>query len=162
MAQLEHPRYTDDKGRTYEVLFVHRKDAEGTLMLERGTGIIVTPIMERPEWAEGLAIALLDEHREWYLKRTGKYEEPVVFRFMDLGWVGMTEDEGSAEIFADPEVRQERLAHMLGVNRETGDIAGALADVEHAFDQERSPEEASAIEDSQAEGFTEVSKAVNE
>ncbi len=149
-------KYEDDKGHTYEVLMVHRKDAEGTLMLDRRTGAIVTPIMDRPEWAEGLAVALLAEHREWYTKRTGSYVEPQLFDMADLGWVGMTEDEGTAEVFADAEVRQERLSHMLGVDRETGDIAGALADVEHSWDQERTEEQASAIEESQEQGFGEA------
>lgn len=153
-----HLTYTDDKDNTFEVYMVHKRDQEGTLMVDRRTGIIVTPIMERPEWAEGLAVALLAEHREWYLKRTGSYEAPALFDAADLGWLGMS-DEGEVEIFADTDMRQERLAGLLHIDRETGDIAGALAEVEHAFDQERTEAEASAIEESQEQGFPAVREA---
>lgn len=160
---MAHLQYTDDNGNTHEVVVVHKRDHEGALMVERASGMIVTPLMERPDWAEGLAVALIVENLRYYQARTGpNYVEPTVFDFADLGWIGVSHDQEEVEIFADPEMRQERLAHLLHIDRETGDIAGAMAEVEHAFDQERSPEEAAAIEDAQEQGFDEKQAAVNE
>lgn len=138
---------------------VHNPDHEGSLMVDRRTGVIVTPLMERPEWADGLAVALLEEHRQFYESRTGSYEQPALFALGDLGWIGVDSETGEEmEQSASDGVRQERLATLLGADAETGDITGYLAEIELSFDTPRSPEEASAIEDAQEEGFSEIAK----
>lgn len=156
-------QYTNPAGQTFDVIPVHKLGEEGSLLVDRRTGVIVSPLMEHPDWAEGLAVALLEEHRRWYTLRAGSYQEPDILEMSDLGWIGIDPETGDeAEIYASEDMRQERLAHLLHMDPETGDIAGALAEVEHAFDQARTSEEASAIEHSQEQDFGDVRKAASE
>lgn len=154
-----HLKFTNDAtGETYEVLMVHNPAHEGSLMVDRRTGAIVTPIVDRPEWAGGLAVALLAEHREFYQKRTGTYQGPTLFDLSDLGWIGVDAEGDEVEVFADVATRQERLTGLLRAAPETGGIAGVLAGIEMSFENVRTEGEASAIEKAQDEGFEEVRK----
>lgn len=151
MLKYTHPQTE----QTHQVHAVHCPGHDGALMIDHETGVIVgPPLDERPEWAEGLAMALLHEHYRYYTLRTGPaYQEPDVFAMGDLAWLGVDAEGDEMEVPASDDVRQDRLASMLGIDRETGDIAGVLVEVEHSFDVLRAPEDIGAIAASQAEGF---------
>lgn len=142
-------RFTDEAGTDYSAAVIHNPGHEGALVLDKLTGVILTPIMERPEWADGLAVALLSEHRQFYLSRTGKYNEPDLYELQDLGFVGVNEQGDEVEIYATHEFRMDRLNMLLGGvwNREEGltDIEGALAEQELALDHQRTEGEAGAM-----------------
>jgi hypothetical protein len=53
-------------------VIVHKKDAEGALIIGSLSGRVIQPIMEQPEWAEGLVVALLSERHEFYMTRLGR------------------------------------------------------------------------------------------
>lgn len=139
---------------------VHRTDHEGALQINATTGIIVTPNDERPDWADGLTCALLNERHQFYASRLGEagYTEtmrnPEVLNYADLGWIAVDEAGDEVEIEADAEHRMQTLADLIGVDRETGEITGTvMAEAEIAFDKQRSPEEMAAFEQSQEAGF---------
>jgi len=114
---------------------VHKKDHEGTLQIDTHTGYILTPMDERPEWAEGLTLAQIAERHKFYGDRlkdhyTAEMAAPEVFAYEDLSWLGAREypvdapyinpETGMEEPFeafiidADEEHRQEVLANVLG------------------------------------------------
>lgn len=136
------------------LLTVHRTDHEGVLQVSSLTGIITTPNDERPDWAEGLTCALLAEHRGYYTARLGAASPLAsggeMLNYEDLGWIGVDEDGHEVEIEANAEFRMNRIAEVIGVNRETGEITGnVLAEAEIAFDRNRTDEEAAALDRSQ-------------
>lgn len=162
--QPEGAQYTGKKA------LVHKKDAEGALEIDAFTGFVIAGQHDRPEWADGLVTAQLVERHNYYLNRLGpKYAEehknPEVYAFEDLGWLGeytdpsIESDERAFSLDADDEFRMEVVAQVLGIDRETGDIKGALAETEIASDQTRTDGEmADLAASTQGEGL----KAVNE
>lgn len=141
-------------------LIVHRADHEGVLQVNGLTGIIVTPNDERPDWADGLTCALLNERNEFYTQRLGAGFTAAMrtpeagLHYEDLGWVAVDEAGDEVEIEADSEHRMQFIADLVGIDRESGEIKGnVLAEVEVAMDRNRSPEEMAAFEQSQEQGF---------
>ncbi len=52
----------------------------------------------------------------------------------NLGWVALDDEGLEVELLADDEFRQNTLSTILGINRETGDIDGAITD--HYIDRD--------------------------
>ena len=130
-------------------IVVHRAGQEGTILVCAADGEIVTPIDFRPDWAEGLVVAMLAERLGFYQKRVGPKAAEELRRadaiaFEDLGWIGMT-DHGSVEIEPDSDVRADRVAAALGVDREAfdteQDFKNVVAEVEIDMDFSRTVEE---------------------
>lgn len=148
-----------DTSTTEPTKIVQRTDHEGVLQINAHTGLIVTPNDERPDWADGLACALLNERNEFYVQRLGaaytdELRNPEALHYEDLGWVAVDEAGDEVEIEADAEHRMQFIADLIGVDRETGEIKGTvLAETEIAMDRTRSPEELAAFEHSQEAGF---------
>lgn len=164
------------------VTLVHKKDHEGVLQIDPLSGWIITPLDERPEWAEGLVSAQTGERHIFYASRLGdKYTEdmkmPEAMAFEDLGWMGLIEHDadhpyinpetGAEEPFeltvldADHEFRSEIIAQVNGFTSkdDVWDFGDTEASVDIAYpDQERTAEEVKAFEDSQRDQL----KAVNE
>lgn len=147
---------TDNTGtKTY---LVHSTDNEGGITLD-SKGMITTPMMERPEWANGLAFAPLTEHVKWYATRLGgEYTPPQLINADDLHFVGIDEEGELTEREAVAEYRHARLALLLGIN--TADIEqfdkqteNSLAEVAISVDIHRTDAEYSAFEQSQKTGF---------
>jgi hypothetical protein len=141
-----HLKFETPDGQAHEALMVHASGQPGAVVLDRLTGVILTPIMDRPDWADGLAVALLEEHRQFYTSRTGRYNEPELFELSDLGWVGVNERGEEIEVDAIAEYRMDILATTYGMDREDGDMGEALAEAEIAMDHHRTPEEEGAME----------------
>jgi hypothetical protein len=109
-------------------VLVHKKGCEGALVIGSLSGRIIQPIMERPDWAEGLSVALLAERHEFYMSRLGiaPGESPML-EFEDLGWVGVNAEGEAIELTADSEFRMDVLAETLGVIR-TDDLSDTRED----------------------------------
>lgn len=165
-------------GLTGHTALVHRKDHEGMLQIDAFTGQVLPEQHERPEWAEGLIMAMLAERHTFYGSRLGPlYSEdmksPEALAFEDLTWLGVEtrEDRDNAgdeiTIEYDPEHRMEVMSSVVGIaSREATDTAdldglveGAKVSVEMAYDNTRTGEEAKALIDATEEGFGEAQKA---
>ncbi|MCW2317096.1 hypothetical protein M2322_002650 [Rhodoblastus acidophilus] len=160
-----------------KTLLVHKDDCEGALIIDALTGVITQPINERPEWAEGLAVALLAERTGWYAKRLGPdyaktHAAPDVLNFADLGWLGVDAEGSPVELDAAAEHRMAMIAEHLGVHRDadlshgkhdntTGELAHVVLDMDtHAA--LTSEEDAKAFDKAIQDGFPEAdSKMVN-
>lgn len=135
---------------TKETAIVHKEGEEGTLLIDRYTGRIVTPLIERPDWAEGLHTALVRERDAFYQgngkqpgeagfvgNRLGKaytdeMRNPAAYVFQDLGWLGQDAEQEECTIDADNDYRMEVIATVLGINREDFEtpITGTVAEIE--------------------------------
>jgi hypothetical protein len=145
-------KFEDAQGRRYDAVVVHNQGHEGAIVLDKLTGIIVTPNEDRPDWAGGLAVALLSEHRQFYTSRLGpSYNTPDLFDIRDLGFIGVNEQGDEIEVSADYEFRMDYLAAALGLDREEGTFGETVAEVEISMDHLRGPEEIGALEDAGAE-----------
>ena len=103
-------------------ILIHREGAEGALAIDSLTGKITTPINERPDWSEGLAVADLAERHGFYSTRLGPdfaaqrlLDNPIDYR--DLGWVGVDATGELLEIEADSEFRMDVIAEATGTVR---------------------------------------------
>jgi hypothetical protein len=154
---------TDTTGKS---ILVHKQDSDGTISLDYLTGQVTTPNDERPEWAEGLATALLAERTGYYAKRLGSAYPPELatadaMAFEDLGWIGHKVDDGGEgieyELSASEEYRMDCLAKFIGVDRADFDsetpFQNAVAEAHIANDTRRTPLEVMALDDAAAEGF---------
>jgi len=143
---------------TSKTYLVHKTDAEGAITINE-RGIITTSLDDRPDWADGLAIAHLAEHATYYKARTGdNYQIPQIINFDDLGWSGVDETDELTMTEPNMEFRQERLGLLLGID--LSDVEAfdnmskdTLASAEIAMDVHRSSEELAAFEESQKHGF---------
>lgn len=109
-------------------VLVHKKGEEGALAIGSLSGRILTPIMERPDWSEGLAVANLAERHEFYTSRLGR-EQPLgdLIAFEDLGWVAIDASGEQVITEADTEYRMDIIAEATGVNR-VDDLSSELQD----------------------------------
>lgn len=147
-------------GLSGKVALVHKNGAEGVLQIDALTGQVVPGQHDRPEWAEGLVMANYAARHIFYAARLGdqnytaEMRNPEVFAFEDLDWLALNMEDGEeVEIAADDEHRMNVLAVALGVDRETGNIKGVVAETEIASDQTRSAEELAALTSAQQERF---------
>jgi hypothetical protein len=156
-------------------IVVHKEGAEGTLQVEHLTGKIITPVDQRPDWAEGLAACAPQERITFYQQRLTtkakggsevafnagdmqKIREADAIAFQDLHWYGVNAEQEAIEIEADNEYRLELLAKMIGVDTEAGTMGdGVVAERElaQAFTR-RTQDEQDALAEATAAGFPEV------
>lgn len=143
-------------------IIVHKEGEEGALTIDRLNGRITTPHEERPDWAEGFAVAMLAERTDFYSKRLGEgtpqfiaINEAQAIEVSDLSWVGVNADGDEIEVEAEAETRMNMLSAALGMDRDSGELSGTvLAEREI----ERQPqvvtaEEVKAMEQSVDAGF---------
>jgi len=145
-------------GEISEAAVVHKADEEGSLLIHRTAGHILTPPMERPDWAEGLVSAVLEEHRVWWKARLGYYHARDLYSADDLTWTAVDEDGELAEVPASEEHRMEKLAVILGLDREDGTMREALADIEMSLDHYRDDGEAFEFEAARQSAFEDARK----
>lgn len=117
---------------------VHKEGEPGTLELSP-SGRVVTEPFNRPDWAGNVVLANLAERNMFYQTRLGaELAEPLVttniINVLDLGFVALDDEGNEVELIADSEYRMNMLATTLGVDRETGDIEGAVT--EHYIDRD--------------------------
>lgn len=147
-----------------KTVIIHKANCEGGLEVNAMTGIIVTPVGERPDWAAGFAVALLHERDLFYSKRLDPRDHnahPEAIDSQDLGWIVINEDGDQAELDASPEFRMAVLAEYAGISR-PADLSEAIkhsgswkavAEATLAFDADRSDTEARALEEATKADF---------
>ncbi len=142
-------------------VIVHKEGEEGTIQVDRLTGRITTHTNDRPEWALGLANAMLQERLEFYEKRLGNGEafkslaSADAIEFSDLAWIGVDANQDECELEANLDYRMDLVAKAIGVDRETGDITGTII-AEREIDRDnpvRSQQEREALEQAMNTGF---------
>lgn len=156
--------YNMTNGNMTKTLIVHKEGEEGTLQIEAASGKIVTTLDQRPDWAEGLTTALVQERISFYESRFGAgstafqslMNDTTAIEFSDLGWLGVDAEQNELEVSADPHYRSEVVAKALGIDTETGEMSHtALAEREVSRENRgRTPEEIAALEESVQSGFT--------
>jgi hypothetical protein len=152
---------------TARVITVHKEGEEGTLQVRHADGKILTPLDQRPDWAEGLAVALTQERNTFYQKRLGEANSPFgsqlesilgadVVAFQDMGWLGVNAEQQELEVSADGEYRSEVMAKILGIDTEEGSMGqGVTAEREIMSQRERlSLEESDALREGMEAGFS--------
>lgn len=159
LFSTEAARVAPEMGLTGKVALVHKKDHEGMLQIDAFTGAVLPEQHDRPEWADGLALAQLAERHTFYVNRLGpqyadEHKSPELYAFEDLGWLGVNmETQDEITIPADDEFRMDVVAQVLGIDRETGDVKAALTETEIARDDTRTDAEMRDLLESQKEGF---------
>lgn len=144
--------------RGERTILVHKNDAEGALIINALDGMIKQDPSERPEWADGLACALLAERHQFYTTRLGpdyakSHAQPDLLAFEDLGWIGVDADGNPVELEADSEHRMTVVAEVLGIIRSDDlsdtrqdDTTGEQAHVLLDMDTRRTAEDVTAME----------------
>lgn len=142
---------------------IHREGEEGVIQVDAQSGMILTPIDERPEWSEGLATALLQDRLTFYMKRMGQgsadykaIAAATTIEFADIDFIGVDAAGDEITVAHDPEYRGEIIAKSLGIDSEegTGLSEGALAEREVSVQNlGRSQTEINALDESIQEGF---------
>lgn len=112
-------------------IIIHKPDSEGAFHIDAMTGAVVTPQNELPDWAEGLASALLAERVGFYEKRLGtnlpeQLRKPNSMAMEDLGWIGVDQEGDEVEIEAVTEYRSEMLGKLLEIDLDNEDLDGQL------------------------------------
>lgn len=149
-------------GLSGKSIAVHKKDAEGVLMIDALSGVVI--LDGAPEWATdlGLSMAMHSERVLWYTKRIGSLPDelakPEVLAFEDLTWFALNPTDGEETVIeADDEFRMEVLAQALDINRSIEDgvdtIAGKGYEIHVASDNTRSEAELASLREAQEERF---------
>jgi len=155
---------TGGLGFTGHLTPVHKSGQPGAIDIDSYTGQVATPADQRPEWADGLALANLAERHKFYTDRLGpqyadEHKAPELLAYEDLEWLGVDMETGSEVTYpADTEHRMEVMATVLGIERDadTADIAGATTAVEMASDNRRTEAEMADFRQEQEAGFKEA------
>jgi hypothetical protein len=106
-----------------KTIIVTKTNEDGAIQIDARDYSIVTPAHERPEWADGIAVASYAERTKWYESRLGtqlpeELRSPEVLNFADLSWIGHDEAGDEVELDADNDYRMDVLSEILGVDRE--------------------------------------------
>lgn len=145
-------------------IIVERTGEEGTLTICNAVGHthygrILTPLDERPDWAQGLAIAAMEERIKWYTDRLGKgtvVEGKVIgadhVNYDDLTWVGINEEGDEIEIEASADHRMDTLQTLLGMDDE-GNLSNTIAEIELHATPTMTAEDVALLEDAGKEPF---------
>lgn len=140
-----------------QTLTVHKEGAEGTLQIDRLTGKILTPLADKPDWAQGLASAIPQERVTFYMQRFGTEGSEIeavknadAVAMQDLSWVGLDAAQEAVELPADHEHRLQVVAKVLDLDSATGNKIERELDMENS---RRSPEEQAAMEKATQQGF---------
>jgi len=152
-------------------IIIHKADQEGAFHIDALTGQITTPTDERPEWAEGYAVALLSERTGWYEQRLGQQlpdniRKPDMIDASDLGWIAFDHEGSEVEIEANTEYRMDTLAGILNIDREDYDgglrLDSTVAEAEANHSYTTHPTDEATLEEVEGKGFEEVAKAIGE
>lgn len=148
-------------------IIVHKADHAGALHIDARTGEILTPLSERPEWADNYAVALLAERTGWYEQRLGKQlpetlTRPEMLDTADLGWIAFDAEGDEVEIEADADHRMDILAGILNVNREDYDqglrFENTLAEAEATHSYATQPATEATLAEVEGVGFEDLQR----
>lgn len=150
-------------------IIITKTGEEGAILVDRLEGKVITAADERPEWADGLANAMLAERSGWYEKRLGKQlsaelARPETLAFEDLEWIGIDAEGDEVHLEADQDYRMDKLAEMMGIDREDFDgeknFKNAIASAEANHTYTTQPTSEATLEEAEGKSFDEVAKSV--
>lgn len=121
---------TDTNQTRVPAILVHKLNEPGALRIDSLSGRILSEPDERPDWAEGLAVALVASRTVFYMQRLGKLPNDTLdglIAFEDLGWIAIDAEGGPIELEADAEYRMDKIAEATGINR-SADLSAATMD----------------------------------
>jgi hypothetical protein len=154
-----------ERAHKVKPIIVHKAGDEGVMEVDALTGAILTANDQRPDWAEGLAAALLQERLTFYETRFGKQSDQFkavqqadAIEYLDLGWIGVNEDGDEIEIEANGEHRSEVVAKALGIDTLEGSL-GADVTAEIEVDTKRhtmTEHERAELQQAANQGFTDA------
>lgn len=143
-------------------ILVHKEGEEGSIEIDYDTGIVQTPIDQRPDWADGLANALIQERVTFYEARLGpafgdEHKRPQAIVYQDLAWLGAGDDGEMTELAADEDYRMNVVAQVLGIEREPAqseaDFGKVLAEAEIDMQNRYIPSDVELIDNEMATTF---------
>lgn len=150
-------------------IIIHKDGEEGAILIDQTTGAVLLGQQDKPEWSEGLMAANLVERHTFYLTALGPdnfkadMQVPVGLDMADLGWVAWDQEQQEVEIEADAEFRSNRIRDILvdlgivAVDAATGeDIFTAGESIMLDTDSRRTPEQVSALDRAQEQGFAAI------
>lgn len=146
---------------------IHKANHEGAFHIDALTGQVVTPVDDRPDWAEGFAVALLGERTGWYEQRLGQHlpdsiRKPEMIDASDLGWIGFDHEGSEVEIEADGDHRMDVLAGLLNIDREDFDggalLENTLAEAEANHTYTTHPTDEATLEEVEGKSFEEIER----
>ncbi|TPJ33698.1 hypothetical protein [Mesorhizobium sp. B2-8-3] len=149
-------------------IIITKTGEEGAIFIDHLEGKVLTAADERPEWADGLANAMLAERSGWYEKRLGKQlsaelARPETIAFEDLEWIGIDAEGDEVHLEADQDYRMDKLAEMMGIDRQDFDgeknFKNAIASAEVAHTYATQPTSEATLEEAEGQSFTEAAKA---
>lgn len=150
-------------------IIITKTGEEGAILVDRLEGKVITAADERPEWADGLANAMLAERSGWYEKRLGKQlsaelARPETLTFEDLEWIGIDAEGDEVHLEADQDYRMDKLAEMMGIDREDFDgeknFKNAIASAEATHTYTTQPTSEATLEEAEGKSFDEAAKSV--
>lgn len=176
----EHLDNNSGIGTSGKTVIVTKQGEEGGIEIDAFTGIVMNP-NDNPEWATGLANALLAERHIFYSTRLGglytdELKQPDALAFEDLSWVHVTElDEPRkneqtglmehvelTQLDADHEFRMSVIAEVTGIagdiDLEEGTFGKDAITASIARDNMRTAEELASMEQAGREGFKAVAE----
>lgn len=122
-------------------IMVHKTGAEGVIEIDNVTGVITTPLADRPEWADSLYVASFGERNAYWQSKLGvdnlpsDISAPEVYNFQDLEWYGADVNGIQTTQSADLEYRMDKLSEIVGMDLTDHELAGldtaTIAKYEH-------------------------------
>lgn len=105
---------------TNKMITIVAEGQEGSFQIDALTGMVQN-VQDVPEWATGVATALLAERADFYTKRLGAEKaadhlSSQLVQFNDLGWIGVDNEGDEVSIDAGEEHRREVVAKLLGMS----------------------------------------------
>lgn len=152
-------------------ILIHKTGEEGAFHVDAMTGMILTPPEERPDWAEGLATAMLAERVGFYERRMGTnipevLRAPDAIAYEDLSWVGVDQEGDEVEIEASHEHRSEVLAELLKIDTSVEGweqlMQTAIAGAEVDYTYRTSPTDEATLAQAEPMNFSDAEKKAAE
>ncbi|RWI06838.1 MAG: hypothetical protein EOQ89_03655 [Mesorhizobium sp.] len=152
-------------------IIITKTGEEGAILVDHLEGKVLTAADERPEWADGLAYAMLAERSGWYEKRLGRQlsaelARPEAMVFEDLEWIGIDAEGDEVHLEADIDYRMDKLAELMGIDREDFDgeknFKNAIASAEATHTYSTQPTSEATLEEAEGKSFEEAERrAIN-
>jgi hypothetical protein len=131
-------------------------------------GKVVTRTIDRPEWADGYANAMLGERIGWYEQRLGTQlgetmRKPEILLADDLEWIGVDAEGSEVHIESNGETRMSILAGLLGVDLEdqeaTAILKNSVVKGEVAHTYRTNPTNEETLGEIESQDFSEATRA---
>lgn len=148
-------------------VMIHKNGEEGGFHIDAMTGAILTPSNERPDWADGLATAMLAERVGHYERALGHHlpetmRTPQAINYADLSWVGVDAEGDEVEIEASQDFRSEVISTILEIDTSVEGweklMENAIAGHEADYTYMTQPTDEQTLAEAEGKDFSEAAK----